>query len=140
MPGGIYSTALSNRLQQLEQTKSMLELKLRKLENAEPPEQSEAKLRRLFAEARKKLTEGTLPARRMLVEKFVEKVVINQDTVTIHFRLDSRGHDPPVIRQTSSRKEAPERGPFLLAVKALLTVTVSREYIRSRVWSRPHPE
>ncbi|MDD6034131.1 MAG: recombinase family protein [Oscillospiraceae bacterium] len=137
---GHFSTALSNRLQQLEQTKSMLELKLRKLENAEPPEQSEAKLRRLFAEARKKLTEGTLPARRMLVEKFVEKVVINQDTVTIHFRLDSRGHDPPVIRQTSSRKEAPERGPFLLAVKALPTVTVSREYIRSRVWSRPHPE
>lgn len=137
---GHFSTALSNRLQQLEQTKSMLELKLRKLENAEPPEQSEAKLRRLFAEARKKLTEGTLPARRMLVEKFVEKVVINQDTVTIHFRLDSRGHDPPAIRQTSSRKEAPERGPFLLAVKALLTVTVSREYIKSRVWSRLHPE
>ena len=79
------SDAMKEKLHELEETKAKLVYELSEAEAAVSQAGfSEEQVRQLFGQAEQQLTNGTLTNRRMVVDRFVDKVVMFPDRVEIY--------------------------------------------------------
>jgi len=77
---------LLNRLDTLEGEKKQLEGQLAKEEAHQNTQHvDEGKLKLLFAKAKAMLTAGTLEGTRRLIDMFVDKIVVNEDTIVVKY-------------------------------------------------------
>lgn len=84
------SAALKNKLCELEQTKERLLFELSETEAAlKQSEFSEDQIRRLFHKAKQQLKNGTLANRRMVIDQYINKVLIYPDRIEVYMNLMS---------------------------------------------------
>ena len=84
------SAALKNKLSELEETKEKLRYELDEVESTLSQEQfSEQDIRKLFSRAEKQLKNGTLANRRMIIDQYIDKVVIYKDRIEVYMNLIS---------------------------------------------------
>ena len=82
------SPALKNKLGELEETKEKLLFELNDVESSlKHDEFSEEKIRKLFSKAEHQLKNGTLANRRMIIDQYIDKVVIYKDRIEVYMNL-----------------------------------------------------
>ncbi len=82
------SPALKNKLSELEETKEKLLFELNDVEATLSQEEfSEEKIRKLFGRAEQQLKNGTLTNRRMIIDQYIDKVVIYKDRIEVYMNL-----------------------------------------------------
>ena len=94
------SPALKNKLSELEETKEKLLFELNDVESSLVHDEfSEEKIRKLFSKAEQQLKNGTLANRRMLIDQYIDKVVIYKDCIKVYMNLVSDYTVKEVIEQ-----------------------------------------
>ena len=94
------SAALKNKLCELEQSKERLLFELSETEAAlKQSEFSEDQIRRLFHKAKQQLKDGTLANRRMVIDQYINKVLIYPDKIEVYMNLMSDYTVKEIIKQ-----------------------------------------
>ena len=94
------SPALKNKLSELEETKEKLLFELNDVESSLMHDEfSEGKIRKLFSKAEQQLKNGTLANRRMIIDQYIDKVVIYKDRIEVYMNLVSDYTVKEVIEQ-----------------------------------------
>ena len=95
------SSALAEKLKELEATKVQLELSLKDAERKlSEMTVDEAKLKKAFSKAKRMLKSGTLKNRKAIVQQYVKQVVIYPDSIEVEFNIIG---DTYTIKETYPR-------------------------------------
>ena len=82
------SDSLKKKLKELESQAEKLRYELSEAENEmSTPIYTEEKIAKLFKKAEEKLKSGALASRRMIIDQYIDKIVIYPDKIEIHINF-----------------------------------------------------